>query len=384
MDRHLTAARCAVRVLLVALACSSLASRARAMDECVPCRDAARSRINYRVTMGTASRELLGRALGRRGVEAKAAFLSRCTLDTLSGAPRATCTVFGADTIQAWRTAVERLGATSGAMSDSIGQLGIATLAALDRALRHPDQPITRVRGTLQQTDSGIVLVACEPRVAVVGAGADSLARPHGADVWVQGYCRGADSLEWLGGHAMGRDRIDLFVMGLCPFAHRLEAQLASDMAHLAADQVPEIAVHYLLHWEDDGMTRRVGSAHGEAERQEDAVQILIRDHYPKAFWRYLELRSKAGVSWEFLAKRAGLEWGDITTIRRHVKGSLDDLLMTEHTFNMANFPRVGSSPTVFWRGLQVASIAEVPGFTAPANEKEKCEGSGAAETPAR
>ncbi len=366
------------------LAVCASARPAQAMDECAPCRDAARSHVEYRVTLGLASRDLVTRAVGRAGVEAKAAFLARCTLDTTTFTPRAYCTAYGADTIQAWRAAVTRLGAASDAMSDSAGLLGIATLAAFDRSLRHPDQPITRVRGWLKQTGHGVQFVGCEPSVYVTGSGADSLASGPGADVWVQGYCRGADSLEWLGGHAMGRDRIDLFVMGNCPFAHRLEAQMVQDMAKLAPGAVPEIAVHYLLHWEDDGMVRRAGSAHGEPERREDAVQILIRDRHPQVFWRYLELRSKADVSWELLAKRAGLDWPAITAIRNQVAGGLDDVLMTEHRFNTANFPRVGGSPTVFWRGLQVASIAEVPGFTAPMNEKEKCEGSGPEETPTR
>lgn len=370
--------------VMALLAACVIAHAAAAMDECAPCLDAARSRVEYRATLGLASRDLVARAVGRGGVEAKAAFLAHCTLDTTTFTPRAYCVANGADTIRAWRAAVAKFGASSGAMSDSGGRVGIATLAALDRALRRPDQPITRVRGWLKQTERGAELVGCEPTVHVTGPGADSLASGPGADVWVQGYCRGADSLEWLGGHAMGRDRIDLFVMGNCPFAHRLEAQMVHDMAKLAPADLPEIAVHYLLHWEDDGMVRRAGSAHGEAERREDAVQILIRDHYPMLFWRYLELRSKADVSWELLAKRAGLDWPAITAIRNQVAGGLDDVLMVEHMFNAANFPRVGGSPTVFWRGLQVASIAEVPGFTAPVNEKEKCEGSGPEETPTR
>ena len=131
--------------------------------------------------------------------------------------------------------------------------------------------------------------------------------------------------------------------------------------------------MHYLLYWDDEGSERRVGSTHGEKERIEDAVQILIRDEHPTRFWRYLTLRSKADVPWEILAQRAGLGWQDIARIQRRVARDLDALLMAEHTFNTHNFPPLDASPTLFWQGAETQTIAVVPGFVAPPEEREKC-----------
>jgi hypothetical protein len=232
---------------------------------------------------------------------------------------------------------------------------------------------MTRARGLLRNTAAGVRLTGCDPPIEVTGDGADSLATASGADVWLQGYCRGPGTLEWVGGHVIGRPRLDLFVMGWCPYARRLEAQMTDDMAKLGPGRVPEIAVHYLLYWDDEGPERRVGSAHGDKERIEDAVQMLIRDQHPSAFWRYVALRSKAEVPWEILAQRAGLGWQEIGSIQRRVSRDLDALLLAEHTFNTRNFPHVDGSPTLFWQGAPAPSITVVPGFSAPPDEKEKC-----------
>src|SRR3989442_1138085 len=119
--------------------------------------------------------------------------------------------------------ALERLGAELRTMTDSTGALGVGVLAALDRATAHPEQTLTPARGTLVRTATGVRLLGCDPALAVTGAGADSLATTAGADVWIQGYCRGPGRLEWAGGHAMGRPRLDVFVMGRCPYARRVE-----------------------------------------------------------------------------------------------------------------------------------------------------------------
>ena len=96
----------------------------------------------------------------------------------------------------------------------------------------------------------------------MTGPGADSLASAAGDEVWFQGFCRGAGSMEWIGGHVIGTPRVDLFVMGFCPYARRLEAQMSDDIARLGPGKVPEIAVHYMLFWDDEGPIRRVGSPH--------------------------------------------------------------------------------------------------------------------------
>lgn len=369
-----------IAFVLVLVGFASLANVAQASDkDCGPCADSLRSRVGYYVAVSPAGLEMLGRAVVGDDARALSVFRSRFNVDTARAVPRAGGAVWSPDTVSMWRKAIERVGSGSRSTGDSTGALGVAVLAALDRAVARPDQPRTPARGMLVRDASGVHLAGCTPPLEVTGAGADSLATAAGTDVWLQGYCRGVGRIEWIGGHRIGRPRVDLFVMGFCPYARRLEAQMCDDLAKLPPDKKPEIAVHYLLYWDDEGPVRRVGSTHGEKERVEDAVQIIIRDEHPALLWRYIKMRSQAEVPWEMLAVKAGLSWQDVGVIQRRLTRDLDAILTTEHEWNQANYPHIDGSPTVYWGGASVRSIADVPGFTAPQHEEEKCsEGSDA------
>src|SRR5882724_10599413 len=129
--------RLPLRGLPVAVAIIGLA-RATAAGDCNPCADAARSTTSYAVVVGSAGRELLTRAIAHGDAAAAESFRARCRADSSGDQPRYTCTTLSADTLERWRAAIERFGAESGAAGDSAGGLGIATLAAIDRATAHP------------------------------------------------------------------------------------------------------------------------------------------------------------------------------------------------------------------------------------------------------
>jgi hypothetical protein len=281
-----------------------------------------------------------------------------------------------ADTLALWRAALEKLAAGGGAAGDSAGALGMALLAAIDRAEAHPVRMRTEATGRLVREKGRAWLRGCAAPLEVTGAGADSLASAEGTPVWLQGECRGAESLEFRGAHALARPRIDLFVMGHCPFARRLEAHLAEQLAKRSAAEMPVIAVHYLMFWDPEKAPEsRAASLHGDAERVEDGVQMLLRDTQPQHFWPYLRLRAKSDEDWEVLAQRAGVPWQAIEGMRRRLARDLDAMLLAEHRQVLRDFPKIAGSPTVFWQGVEVAGIERVPGFLAPAeSSKEKCQ----------
>jgi len=340
---------------------------------CDPCADSTRSRPVYHVRLAASMVNLLSSAIGGDSAEIRSAFIQHCDHDSNATLPIYVCTTYGADTLRAWRDALVRYAASGRAADDSIGNLGIATLAALDRAHDAPDVPPTVAGGTLVRTARGVELRTWDRTVAISGPGADSLATKTGTPVWMQGLCRGRDRMEWFGGHALGGPRVDLFVMGFCPFARRLEAQMSRDLAKLAPDRVPVIAVHYLLYLDGDAPVPTAGSLHGPRERTEDVVQILLRDEHPAQFWPYLALRSTSDEAWELLAQRAGLGWQAISAIGHKVASDGDALLLAELERVKRDFPHAPGSPTVYWRGEEVHDIGKVPGFTAPPHVEEKC-----------
>jgi hypothetical protein len=323
-----------------------------------------------------AGREMLMQAARRTNMVFTLATARACAWDSLATPPGYHVATTSADTLALWRAALEKLAAGGGASGDSAGALGMSLLAGIDRAEAHPVRMRTEVTGRLVREKGRLWLRSCGAPLEVTGAGADSLASTEGAPVWLQGECRSSESIEFRGGHTLAQPRIDLFVMGHCPFARRLEGHLAEQLAKRGAAGTPVIAVHFLLFWDPDRAPEtRAASLHGDAERVEDGVQMLLRDSQPQHFWPYLRLRAKSDEDWEVLAQRAGVPWQAIEGMRRRLARDLDGMLMAEHRRVLSDFPKVAGSPTVYWRGVEVDGIERVPGFTAqPSTSKEKCQ----------
>lgn len=361
----------------------ALAARARAAamsaDSCAPCGDAARSQPRYTFAVTPAGREMLIQAARRTNIVFTLATARACAWDSLATAPGYQFTTTSADTLALWRVALEGLATAGGAKGDSAGALGVSLLARIDRATAHPVRMRTEVTGRLVREAGRVWLIGpqgCGARLEVKGSGTDSMASAAGTPVWLQGECRSPGSLDFRGGHALARPQVDLFVMSHCPFARRLESDLAEQLAKRGAAGTPVIAVHYLMFWDPDRAPEtRAASLHGDAERVEDGVQMLLRDSQPQHFWPYLRLRAKSDEDWEVLAQRAGVPWLAIEGMRRRLARDLDDMLVAEHRQVLRDFPRVAGSPTVYWQGVEVAGIERVPGLHAPpASSKEKCQ----------
>ena len=367
-----SAVRSALAAVLV-IATTAAASAARA--DCEPCAAAARSVPRYAFAVTKPGREMLLQAARHTNMVFALASARACGWDSLGTAPGYRVVTTSADTLALWRAALEQLAAGGGAPGDSAGALGLTLLSALDRAAAHPVRMRTEASGRLVREKGRVWLKGCGAPLEVQGAGADSLASSEGAPVWLQGECRSSGSLTYGGGHALARPRIDLFVMSRCPFARRLEAHLASELARRGAADTPLISVHYLLYWDPaaTGETR-VESLHGTAERLEDGVQILLRDTQPRHFWPYLRLRASSDEPWEVLAQQAGVGWQAIEAIRRRLERDLDGLLLAEHRSVLRDDPHVTGSPTVYWQGVEVEGLSKVPGFKAPSEPAtEKC-----------
>ena len=347
-----------------------------AFAECEPCKDPARSEPRYGFAVSKAGREMLVAAARATNMVFTFATVRACNWDSTAMPPGYRCVTTSADTLALWRTALEHLAATGGASGDSAGAVGIALLASIDRAQAHPERMQTAAMGRLVREKGRVWLRACGAPLEVRGPGGDSLASKDGAQVWMQGTCRDSGGIDWVGGHALGRRRMDLFVMGRCPFARRLEAHLVTDLAELPPVETPEIAVHYLLFWDPEKPAQtRVASLHGDEERTEDGVQILLRDTQPQVFWRYVALRATSDEPWEMLAQKAGMGWQAIDALRRKLARDLDAMLIAEHLHVTRDFAHVDGSPTVYWQGAEVRSLGQVPGFTAvPRASGEKCQ----------
>lgn len=152
--------------------------------------------------------------------------------------------------------------------------------------------------------------------------------------------------------------QIDLFVMSQCPYGVRAENQIIDLMKLGRLPKDLKINVRYIVS-ERNG---QIDSLHGSAEWEEDVRQIIIREKYPKKFWKYLEIRNKDYRSslWNKAAEKAGInprifdKYWDFG-----VEKLKEDLKITDE-YN------VSASPTVIWQGrtaTDMGSLGNIKGL---------------------
>ena len=145
---------------------------------------------------------------------------------------------------------------------------------------------------------------------------------------------------------------LDLFVMSQCPYGVRAENQII-DLMKL--DRLPKdlkINVRYIVS-ERNG---EISSLHGSAEWEENVRQIIIREKYPKKFWKYLEIRNKDYKSslWDKAAEEAGI---NPRIFAKYWKFGLEKL---REDIKITEEYNVSGSPTVIWQGRTVTDMGSL------------------------
>ncbi len=153
---------------------------------------------------------------------------------------------------------------------------------------------------------------------------------------------------------------LDLFVMSQCPFGVRAENQIIDLMKLEKLPKDLKINVRYIVSPGRNG--EQFNSLHGSAEWEENVRQVIIREKYPKKFWKYLEIRNKDYRSslWDRAAEEAGI---NPRIFNKYWKFGLEklkeDMAITE-AYN------ISASPSVIWQGRTVTdmgSLGNIPGL---------------------
>ncbi len=233
--------------------------------------------------------------------------------------------------------------------------------------------PLLGLTGTLQRAGDGLVLDGCGGRTVLESILPDSLAALVGRRVWANVLCTGAGRAAALGGHAVGDSVVDLFVMGLCPFARALESQVAADLGRNDSIARPRLRLHFIFYATDSADARIYHSLHGPREQRENVVQMGLQELANGRLWAYLAQRDTSEADWTVLANRVGVSWRALSEIQRRLDTELVLRTRTEFEDIALNWPHIDGSPTVFWLGREVQSINEVPGFGKSKMPTEHC-----------
>ena len=145
---------------------------------------------------------------------------------------------------------------------------------------------------------------------------------------------------------------LDLFVMSQCPYGVRAENQIIDLMKLERLPKDLKINVRYIAS-ERNG---EIDSLHGSAEWEEDVRQIIIREKYPKKFWKYLEIRNKDYRSslWDRAAEKAGI---NPRIFNKYWKFGLEKL---KEDIKITDEYNVSGSPTVIWQGRTVTDMGSL------------------------
>ena len=134
--------------------------------------------------------------------------------------------------------------------------------------------------------------------------------------------------------------KLDLYVMGLCPYSVAAEAAVAEVVKLWGA----RLDWHlYFVLEEADGQLR---SLRGPEELEEDRVQATVARYYPARVWQYLEWRhaSVRGTPWQEGVEQLGLHQ---TRIRMALQSGQADQILREHTWRTTRLGVV-DSPTIY------------------------------------
>ena len=147
-------------------------------------------------------------------------------------------------------------------------------------------------------------------------------------------------------------NELDLFVMSQCPYGVRAENQIIDLMKLERLPKDLKINVRYIT----DERKGEINSLHGPAEWEEDVRQIIIREKYPKKFWKYLEVRNKNYRSslWDKAAEEAGI---NPRIFAKHWKLGVEKL---KEDMKITEDYSVSGSPTVIWQGRTVTDMGSL------------------------
>ncbi len=294
-------------------------------------------------------------------------------LDRTSTGSQWTITAKDAFLLDAWRTwlatkAVDMVGAADfDKLSDS-AKADFETLKSLrtklDEAKAKPIWDKVVFAGTLSGGDPDVHIGNAAYSYKVTGQLTDSLRSLIGKPVVVSGHMKAGDEIEVARFTERRANTLDLFVMSQCPFAKRAESAIISFLRKAPPDgQVPQLDVHYIIYKRQVDGSDVFTSMHGEEELNEDVVQIVIRDRFPKLFAEYLVQRAGNDRPWQQIASDAALDSIAIGAIEAEVRSNREALLKREYDYVAELYLVYDGSPTYVWEGVRIPDVRQAKPF---------------------
>lgn len=237
----------------------------------------------------------------------------------------------------------------------------------IEEAARNPRWSPVKLAGKLTETAGRLLLEAESGSFELEGENMADLRRLAGASVAVEGFHKVKGRIEVLRFLEKRERTLEVFVMSFCPYARQAEAALLRHLRSLPAGApAPRVEFRYLFYRKEapsDPKGVRFLSLHGDAEVEENLVQILLREFHPALFHEYLLQRSSDDRPWKEILLHLGMSQAEVAEISRLRAEQGEAWIESEYAYASDRYRILDGSPTFVWEGEAVSSLRKVKEF---------------------
>lgn len=249
--------------------------------------------------------------------------------------------------------------------NDKSALMAIKTLSKkLELARKNPIWTPVTVSGIVVQEGSDWMFQSKQGNFRVTGDKLEQLKSSAGKAIVANGFIKIPGQLEITHFLEKRENALEIFVMGLCPFAQQAETAIYDYLAQTNVQRKVNLELHYILYKQERDGKEVFGSLHGEEEVTEDLVQIVLRDRFPSFLEPYVRLRANSGkVPWRKVAEDAGVPSDTIAAIELAITSERNSLLQREYDYVFGQQQITDYSPTYVWESERVSDIKQVEVF---------------------
>lgn len=165
---------------------------------------------------------------------------------------------------------------------------------------------------------------------------------------------------------------LELAVMSHCPFGRKAMLGVITALRQRTQSLPPlQLQLRYIFKEHHENGVTTYTALHGDIERTENLVQIVLRDEFTAFFDDYVFARASANPDaapsidkpWQDIARAIGMSDQDIAHIQARISTSADQLIAAELADTRANYGDLNASPTFIYESVVLPGPEGVPGL---------------------
>jgi hypothetical protein len=251
---------------------------------------------------------------------------------------------------------------------DANGKIALKAMKSLslkaEDARENPVWDPVKVSGVVSEEKENWYITGKTGKYQITGKMLSEIQKVRGKAVVAAGVVKTEGQFELAGFIEKRANTLELFVMSHCPFGQKAVSSMLNHLLNHSNESKPRLEIRYIFYKKNENGKEMFTALHGEKEIQENLVQMIIRDRYPRAFNDYLLMRASDMQSpWEKLASGSGLGEKKIRLIARTIETDREKLIREEYEYAVNTYQISDGSPTYVWESEIVTDISTIEPF---------------------